>query len=135
MNEGLKVTINLNALLKLFIEGYMCRLTSSEFKIFMLIYQLTIGNGVQMASITLKKITEGTGLTKNTVIKSIRTLQEQEFLCQLTGCYPYKYMLNYSTIYTGYGSKYDLNEIVIESLSISNSPITTGFPKEWELID
>ncbi|MEP2009884.1 MAG: hypothetical protein ABJK35_06445 [Balneola sp.] len=121
----------MKALLRLIIENYMPNMSSSEFKVYIVIYHLTLGAKVQMASITLNQIIISTGLTKNTVIKAITTLEDQEYIYQLKGYYPFKYMLNYSTIYTGDGSKFEPNAIIIDNITMSNTPITTGFPESW----
>ncbi len=131
MNTNTIHSLEIRFLLNHFIDHYMPEMSSSEFKVYLYLYRQTLGAGTQMTELTLSQFIKGTGLTKNTVIKAMRTLEKQHLIFKVVKYSPYKYMLNYSTIIHGDGLKFEPNTILIKEMYMAITPITTGFPESW----
>lgn len=99
MNESVKqIYMDPDQLINYIVTNWMKDFSGSDFKVVMLIYFATIGNCVQEAKISLEQSVWNTGLTKNTVIRSLNSLVEHGHILKFTHTKIHTYALNYVSI-------------------------------------
>ncbi len=81
MNTRLKeITIESQSVLIL-LANHMCeKTTGGEFKVLVYIYSCTLASRSYESAISLNTFVSRTGLSKNTVIQSLRSLEEKRFI-------------------------------------------------------
>lgn len=99
------ISIDPDKLVHFFVTQKMRHLQGSEFKLLLLIYQMTYGRCLQEAQISLKNFVQYSGLAKNTVLRSIESLTEQDYILKYTHTKVFTYALNAEFFHRPEGSK------------------------------
>lgn len=88
------LSIDPDEIVNFLVTKRMNQLSGSEFKTYMLIYHATFGSCLQEAQISLDNFARYTGLARNTVLRSINSLLEQDQILRFTHTKVYTYALN-----------------------------------------
>tara|TARA_R100000908_G_scaffold61985_1_gene40732 strand:+ start:78394 stop:78786 length:393 start_codon:yes stop_codon:yes gene_type:complete len=99
------ISIDPDKLVHFFVTQKMRHLQGSEFKLLLLIYQLTYGRCLQEAQISLKEFVQYSGLAKNTVIRGLDSLTELDYIIKYTHTKVFTYALNTMFFHRSEGSE------------------------------
>ena len=107
------LSIDPDEIVNFLVVNKMQQYSGSEFKTYMLIYHATFGRCLQEAQISLDDFARYTGLARNTVLRSINSLLEQDQIVRYTHTKIYTYSLNTVTLFGPGGSEIPVQKYYI----------------------